>query len=165
MSAGICWAPMFINSAHTIPITQRHINALNYPAMIAREAIENGSCLHWLCVYSFSIDDVLICSCMSGVDLMANVQWKLFNKDSGVLGCMIWSYTTHLNHKKLSCGYTLIPVCSVHSHYVTENLGSEHFCLCTLVTVTVYKWEKHMLNCIECGLQASTMHLMWINSP
>lgn len=49
MSVGPCAAPMFINFTHTIPITQRHINALNYPAMVGREAIENEAvCIDYM---------------------------------------------------------------------------------------------------------------------
>lgn len=38
MSLGICSASVFTKPGYTITITQRRINALNYPAVIAGEA-------------------------------------------------------------------------------------------------------------------------------
>lgn len=79
MSAGIRSAPVFTtrNTNHTAAHKCIKLSCYN-----SERGHQETSCLYWWNVSGLSIDDVLILQLDVGVDLMANVQWKLFNKVS-----------------------------------------------------------------------------------
>lgn len=86
---------MFSFHVHQLRLySTNHINALNYPAMRARERLlrvklsaltKRLQFQYWWCI-DLQLD--------VGADLMANVQWKLFNKDS--VGVFLYDLILHL---------------------------------------------------------------------
>lgn len=141
--------PWFYNTNHTAVHKCIKLSCYN-----SERSYQETSCLHWWNVSSLSIDDVLILQLDVEVDLIANVQWKLFNKES----CANNISFNHLNsqnsqnNNKTKC--TLVFACSfaLHGYYAFENSG---LCIYVFsfrpVTVTVCKWTKHMCKCMHCG--------------